>query len=229
MTRYSRFSAIAVAAMVLAGVPAQAQSAQPPLGAKPKLTEAECQAARAQLTTATDHATMNHGVHQATLSACGDPPAGPMPTSAGQAAFGAIGEVVRLLKADPATVWSSVNIEALRQHLIDMDELTMRSTVTQRPVTGGLEIVITGAGRTADAIKRMATNHGKMLGLMPEYAVKAVTLDNGARLTVTARTAADARTVALIRGLGFAGLFTEGDHHAPHHLLLARGAAVHKD
>ena len=43
----------------------------------------------------------------------------PMP---GQDAFGAIQEIVQILDADPKTDWSKVDLEALRQHLIDMDE-----------------------------------------------------------------------------------------------------------
>ena len=48
----------------------------------------------------------------------------PMGTDAmqpGQAAFGAMAEVVRTLEGDPATDWSKVDIERLRQHLIDMN------------------------------------------------------------------------------------------------------------
>src|SRR4051812_40613019 len=67
--------------------------------------------------------------------------------SSGQAAFVAIRDVVRTLESDPKTDWSKVNIEALRQHLIDMDDVTMRSEVVQRPVAGGLQMDITGAGR----------------------------------------------------------------------------------
>jgi hypothetical protein len=52
-----------------------------------------------------------------------------------------------------------------------------------------------------------------------------VEIANGARLTVTAKQESDARTVALIRGLGFAGIMTEGNHHAAHHLAIARGDA----
>jgi len=40
----------------------------------------------------------------------------------GQDAFGAIQEIVQILDADPKTDWSKVDLEALRQHLIDMDE-----------------------------------------------------------------------------------------------------------
>ena len=36
----------------------------------------------------------------------------------------------------------------------------------------------------------------------------------------------DAKVVARIRGLGFAGLITEGAHHQPHHLAMAKGEAL---
>jgi len=53
------------------------------------------------------------------------PPDGP--SLPGQDAFGAIAEVVRFLEADPETDWSAVDLERLRQHLIDMNEVVLRS------------------------------------------------------------------------------------------------------
>ncbi|MGA7666054.1 MAG: hypothetical protein WBW13_14615, partial [Pseudolabrys sp.] len=45
------------------------------------------------------------------------------PTLPGQDAFGTIQEIVQTLQSDPKTDWSKVNIDALRQHLIDMNEV----------------------------------------------------------------------------------------------------------
>src|SRR5574342_315696 len=61
-------------------------------------------------------------------------PAGGGPTLPGQDAFGAIAEVVRLLEADPDTDWSRVDLERLRQHLIDMNEVGLRSAVKASPI-----------------------------------------------------------------------------------------------
>jgi hypothetical protein len=168
---------------------------------------------------AVDHANMDHAAHLAAMKECDTA----LPTLPGQAAFGAIAEIVRLLEADPKTDWTRVNVEALRQHLIDMDEVTMRAAVTSHNVPGGLEMEVTGTGRTADAIRRMAINHTRMLDQGSEYHATAVEIANGARITITAKQESDARTVALIRGLGFAGIMTEGNHHAAHHLAIARG------
>ncbi|MGH7392227.1 MAG: hypothetical protein ACREM3_22630, partial [Candidatus Rokuibacteriota bacterium] len=72
---------------------------------------------------------------------------GGVPALPGQDAFGAIAEVVEILEADPNTDWSKVDLERLRQHLIDMNEVMLRSAVTQAPVPGGLGMDVTGTGR----------------------------------------------------------------------------------
>jgi hypothetical protein len=151
--------------------------------------------------------------------------AGPVPISTGQAAYGAIAEVVRLLEADSTTDWSKVDLEALRQHLIDMDEVTLHSVVQQRSVPGGMTADVTGSGRVADAIRRMLPMHAKMLDASGTFRATASDIPGGVRFTVLAPNPADAAAVARIRGLGFAGLLTDGDHHARHHLALARGEA----
>jgi hypothetical protein len=69
---------------------------------------------------------------------------GPLPKQPAQSAYAAIAEIVRILKADSTTDWSKVNFEALRQHLIDMDAVTMRSQVSQKPVPGGVTMLVTG-------------------------------------------------------------------------------------
>ncbi len=148
------------------------------------------------------------------------------PTLPGQATYGAIAEIVRLLEADPATDWSKVDLEALRQHLIDMDDVTMRAKVASERVEGGLSMRVTGAGRTGAAVRRMLTSHALQLDAAPDYKATTAAIPDGVQLTVVARRPGDQATVARIRGLGFIGLLTYGDHHAPHHLSLARGEAV---
>src|SRR5215475_4151224 len=53
-------------------------------------------------------------------------------TMPGQDAFGAIQEIVEILQSDPKTDWSKVNIDGLRQHLIDMNEVTLHAAATPR-------------------------------------------------------------------------------------------------
>lgn len=149
-----------------------------------------------------------------------------VPTMPGQDAFGAIAEVVRLLGADPATDWTKVDIERLRQHLIDMNEVVLRSSVQQTPVPGGLTMDITGTGRTEQAIRAMLVPHAVELDRLPSLAARTESIAGGVRLTVLARSPDDAKAVARIRGLGFAGLLTEGAHHQAHHLAMAKGQAL---
>ena len=84
-----------------------------------------------------------------------------IPTEPGQAAFGAIQEIVGKLQADPQTDWSKVDVDALRQHLIDMDEVTMRAAAQREPIDNGLRIKVTGSDRTLEAIQRMVPEHAR--------------------------------------------------------------------
>ncbi len=149
-----------------------------------------------------------------------------LPTEGGQAAFAAIAEIVRLLEADPTTDWSKVNLERLRQHLRDMDLVTLQSRVSSAPVAGGAAFTVRGTGETIAAIKRMTASHVAMVEMMGGPRMARTELPDGVRLVVTAR-GGDATGGALrIRGLGFIGLLASGDHHTMHHLMLARGAAM---
>ncbi|HEX6314098.1 MAG TPA: hypothetical protein VFZ73_04535 [Gemmatimonadaceae bacterium] len=149
------------------------------------------------------------------------------PRQSGQAAFAAIAEVVRVLEADSSTNWSRVDIEALRQHLLDMDDVVMRSAVRSDTVANGVRFTVTGTGRVVDAIRRMSRDHAAMLGAAQRARMAVEEIPNGARITALAQ-AGDAATVAKLRALGFIGLLTVGEHHASHHLSIARGdAAAH--
>lgn len=154
----------------------------------------------------------------------------PAATEPGQAAFAAITEIVKILEADPATDWSRVDLEALRQHLIDMDDLTMRAVVRASAIAGGLEMRLTGSGRVVEALQRMVTAHAPMLERAGPWRAMVTPVDGGVQLSVVTRDASDTATEARIRGLGFIGLMVQGAHHTEHHLMIARGAgdAAHR-
>jgi hypothetical protein len=145
------------------------------------------------------------------------------PVMPGQEAFGTIQEIVRILEADPATDWSKVNISALREHLIDMDQVTMRAAATERTLEDGVEIAVTGEGRTLDAIKRMIPAHVHELRQLG-WSGKTEDLSNGVKLTVTST---DAKQVTKLRALGFMGIMVQGAHHQQHHLMIAKGEFTH--
>jgi len=141
------------------------------------------------------------------------------PTMPGQDAFGTIQEIVQMLQADPATDWSKVNIGALREHLIDMNEVTLHAAAKERILDNGIEIVVTGEGRTLEAIKRMVPAHVHALTEIG-WNAKAEDLPNGVKLTVIA---SDTVPLTKLKGLGFMGIMVQGSHHQPHHLMMAKG------
>jgi hypothetical protein len=151
------------------------------------------------------------------------PPAPTVATQAGQDAFAAIGEIVRILEADPRTDWAQVNLETLRQHLIDMNDVVLRSTVRETKIPGGVQLDVTGTGRTMAAIRRMLTAHTQILDGRAEWDATAKPIPGGIRWTILSSEPGDLPQVARIRGLGFAGLLATGAHHTTHHLALARG------
>jgi hypothetical protein len=147
-------------------------------------------------------------------------PSARTPTLPGQDAFGEIQEVVHILNADPKNDWSKVDLEALRQQLIDMNEVTLKADATPQQVDGGLEIAVTGSGRTLVAIQRMVPAWAQTMNGHQGWSTKAASLPNGELLTVTAT---DPKEVQHIRGLGFIGLLASGSHHQMHHLAMAKG------
>src|SRR6185437_5620969 len=148
-----------------------------------------------------------------------------VPTEPGQGAFGAIQEIVRILETDPKTDWSKVDLEALRQHLIDMNEVTLHADAAPKQIDDGLKIAVTGSGRTLVAIQRMIPAYAEMANGHNGWSAKASEIPNGELLTVTAT---DPKQVQHIRGLGFIGLLASGSWHQPHHLAMAKGEFDHE-
>lgn len=142
------------------------------------------------------------------------------PEETGQSGFAALTEIVTLLREDPDTDWSAVDIAALRQHLVDMDLLTTEAEVEtiQRPK--GARFEIRGTERVTEAIRAMVPAHAPFLAAETGWEVTTDVIDDGVALVVEG----DAEQ---IRGLGFFGLMTIGAHHQVHHLTLARGGEPH--
>ncbi len=164
---------------------------------------------------------MDHAAHH---TAAAQERPGTIPVMPGQDVFGAIQEIVRILEADPQTDWSRVDIDALREHLIDMNEVALRAKARVEPVEGGLRILVTGTGRTVEAIQRMLPAHAVEINGLDGWSVAATPVTNGAILTSRSE---DPKQVVKIRGLGFLGIMVTGAHHQPHHLAMARGALRH--
>lgn len=145
---------------------------------------------------------------------------GPELIEPGQSAFAAIQEVVKRLEGDPNTDWSRVNIERLRQHLIDMDEVTLHAAIQERQIPNGMRYTVTGEGRTRDAIQHMVIGHANTMGDAEHWTMSADQTNRGAVVTVMAKQTTD---LPEIRALGLLGMMAEGAHHQTHHWYLATG------
>ncbi len=148
-------------------------------------------------------------------------------SEAGNDVFGTIQEVIRQLEADPATDWSAVNLEALRQHLIDMRNFTLKVDVVSREsLSNGLQLVVESTTPEAGAsLNRVLNAHPSMLEQETGWEMEVKALSPGRyQLQVTSPRPADA---AKIQGLGYIGLMAYGSHHKHHHWMIATGKTPH--
>lgn len=148
----------------------------------------------------------------------------PLPREGGQSAFAAIQEIVEMLEADPGTDWSKVNVEALRQHLIDMDTVTLGARATSEETGDGIRFLATGDGAVVGSIRRMVFAHSQVMNGVGGWTYEPSQIPNGAALTVRVANAGD---MARIKALGFIGVLAKGSHHQAHHLMIASGRDPH--
>lgn len=141
-----------------------------------------------------------------------------LPTEPGQGAFAAISEIVAMLSADPDTDWSRVSIDALRAHLVDMNNLIMKTSVDTRDIPDGIEVTIPKSSQDNGAALRMVPAHAPVLASETGWSSKVE--DRADKLIWRVTSDSDE---ARIRALGFYGLMATGDHHRAHHLAIAKG------
>ena len=143
-------------------------------------------------------------------------------TMPGNEVFGTIQEVVKKLEADPDTDWSKVNLEALRQHLLDMKAFTEEVEVlSNKPFENGVKIQVRPKSqRAGGALKRLFSMHPAMLKKEKGWIME--TRKKSDRWTITFTTNEES-DIGKIRGLGYIGLMAAGAHHQSHHWMIATG------
>lgn len=146
------------------------------------------------------------------------------PSETGQSQFAAIAEIVALLRGDPETDWEQVDIRALRDHLVDMDNVTTKASVARRVDGLSVTFLVTGDKAVAVSIQRMVLAHSPMLQGSSDWMVLAEKNEGGATMLVQVRSEEELNQVL---GLGFFGLMTIGAHHQQHHLMIAAGRSPH--
>jgi len=167
------------------------------------------------------HAQMNHYEHNQSNGAS-------VPTLSGEYAFATLSEIVSILRAKSDTDWSTVDLAKLREHLVDMHNVTIDAHVTSEPIDGGARFDVTSESEEVmQSIRRMVGAHTEVMsstGGSAAFRFSHTLIKEGVRLTVQSDTAQDA---LIIRALGFHGLMAEGDHHRQHHWMLATGHNPH--
>ena len=159
-------------------------------------------------------ASINHNSHAASS----------FPKEGGQAAFDAMAEIVGILEANPDTNWSKVNINFLRDHLVDMNALALSAKVETHAVEQGIRFIAKGNGTTLRALQNMIPAHAHELDKMPQWSAVGRLVNGGAELVITSDDDAERKK---IEGLGFFGLMATGAHHQAHHLAIATGDPLH--
>jgi hypothetical protein len=136
--------------------------------------------------------------------------------------FGTIQEVVQKLETNPHTDWSQVDLEALRQHLLDMKAFTEEvEVISKREIENGVEITVRPTSKRAkQALGRLFTMHPAMIKREKGWDMQA---KKGAGEWIVRCTTESASEVEKIRALGYIGLLAEGAHHQRHHWMIATG------
>lgn len=147
-------------------------------------------------------------------------------SEAGNDAFGTIQELIGKLNHDSSTDWSKVNIEALRQHLVDMYEMTINVEVlSQENLPRGFKTVVRPINiRAMQALDRVFSAHPAQLKQESGWDMQVKKEGEQFILTITTE---DIGEVHKIRGLGYIGTMAYGNHHQPHHWAMATGSNPH--
>ena len=125
--------------------------------------------------------------------------------------------------------WKVLNsYEALRQHLVDMQNFTLNVEVlAQKSIEHGVEFTVKPATIGAAAsLERLFSAHPAILKQESgwDMTVKK-NADSSYTAQVTSATPGDA---VKIRGLGYIGVVAFGKHHQAHHWQMAVGAQPHQ-
>ena len=161
----------------------------------------------------TDYSKLTSKVSKVTLTESGTDP------------FATLQEVIAELEINPDTNWEKVNIEALRLHLIEMQDMTINVDVKQQYINNGFQAVVTPTtNRAIKSLARVLSGHPAQMKAETGWDMQVSNNDDVFTLTVVSK---KAHEVAKIRGLGYIGVMAYGNHHQPHHWAMASGENPH--
>jgi hypothetical protein len=167
------------------------------------------------------HANMNHAAMMGNNTATTPV----VLTESGTDPFATLQEVITALEANTSTNWEKVNIEALRLHLVEMQDMTINVDVKHQYIDNGFQAVVTPTtNRAVKSLTRVLSGHPAQMKAETGWDMQVSNNDDIFTLTVVSK---KAHEVAKIRGLGYIGVMSYGNHHQPHHWAMASGENPH--
>lgn len=162
-----------------------------------------------------------HRMHSPDLNHNAMSNAGGQPQESGQATFAALIEIVAMLERDPETDWSSVDIDGLRAHLMDMNHMMLFTGSTTSILDDTqIQFDIRGTEKSIPSIHRMVPAHASFIERSRGWKIKSILNENGATLTIDVD---DPTALHRINSLGFYGFMALDSHHQAHHYQMAIG------
>jgi hypothetical protein len=147
-------------------------------------------------------------------------------TEPGNDVFATLQEAVNQLLQDDSTDWEKVDLESLRQHLIDMENFTVNvQVISKSDVEQGVQVIIEpSTTQAADSLDRALSAHPAVLEQETGWSM--VSENSGKRYEIQI-TSTNSDDVMKIRALGYIVIMTMGNHHQPHHWAMASGNNPH--
>ena len=146
-------------------------------------------------------------------------------TESGTDPFATLQEVITALESNANTNWEKVNIEALRLHLVEMQDMTINVDVKQQHIDNGFQAMVTPTtNRAIKSLTRVLSGHPTQIKAETGWDMQVSNNNDVFTLTVVSK---KAHEVAKIRGLGYIGVMAYGNHHQSHHWAMASGDNPH--
>lgn len=143
------------------------------------------------------------------------------PTQGGEAAFAAIIEIVALLEQNPDTDWDTVDIDLLRSHLLDMNQVMLNTTASKEVLSANaIRFTVNANEGSIASVKRMVPTHSHFIQQVRGWEIQPELTNNGATLTISSE---DTHTIKRLNALGFYGFMSLEAHHQAHHYQMAKG------
>ncbi len=144
----------------------------------------------------------------------------------GNDVFATLQEAVNQLLQDDGTDWEKVDLESLRQHLIDMENFTVNvQVISKTDIEQGVQVIIEpSTTQAANSLDRALSAHPAMLEQETGWSMVSEKSGKNYHIQITSTNPED---VIKIRALGYIGIMTMGNHHQPHHWAMASGNNPH--